>query len=1061
MLSQPVSAAARPHHHAMENSMQTVRRFPLLLTAMSLICGPLPLGAEGEDVVTDIQAVKGIGRYRGPEGGKALLKKNGFVVVPDYHHRIFSPYYGSPLPRFITADSLHRTFHVIFEDQLRKVETAFIKDLTLLTDALIADLTVRQEKDEQVAAAVQYLRVARSLLAPAKGVDGDATVAAELDLIAGAGGISVSPLFGYKIDYGEFKPRGFYTETTALRRYFKAMSWYGNAAFRLKSDRETRMAVLVSSALENHREALACWRKLDRTYTYLVAKTDDLTPSEYAAASHEIKHETASPEFLEAFRNKAGGMRDPKVNSMILSPAEMANWVDHSKGMRLFGKRYIPDSEIFMALTHPRVHGRGFPSGLDMMVANGSKQAEKLMSDMSDVKMPGYAEGMKESVKLLNRLKAEQRPSHYIELLRVAETLTSEPVKQAAPFARTTAYAEKNVMAALASWASLRHAWVLHAKQSVICLRGVASNPMPGYVEPNPAFFEAMERVNKRSIDIFRAVSGAEVERFREFGKLLVSLQEMLRRQFAGEEFNEQEIDLFERYANVIGELQGFEFNMDADKSFPWMALICDVHTEVLRQQCLEVGTSGAMPIYVVVEQDGVPHLLKGAVYSYFEFKQPVSDRLTDEAWQSRWDAGKMPALQAWTASFAASHDVVSLLRRAWKGEIVEALLCIDDSRIDSFFVEAVKPGWRLALSESYPWILRSAARKLGNEVAPTLFNILRTGEVGEGWEEKAADHAADALRFAVRETELPALLNIALGKDKQRAELALQAGCRLPRRLKAAFLITYLATATEDTFSRECMDQLRYHPPSKDITGPLLACYAETEDPFRRRLILEVLDGVWSGSGFMDFVPQPVPRASGSEIEAWEEGIRKMVLDALRSEDRHLWTGAIRLAGSLRIAEAVPEIAKRVTVAAFDKERKRNDPFAGDFVAIGSSWPREPDEYPTYAPEALARIGTDAAVDALVRLSYVRNTYKKRKILEALEAVASERSAPRLAELLNNTTGIRGYDYRICDYAAQALTAIYPDGPALNTEKDSHADRERKIAEWKKFIARKRNREE
>ncbi len=1041
--------------------MQAVRRLPLLLTAMSCAYALLPLAAKGEDVVTDIKAVKGIERYDGPESGKALLKKNGFVVVPDYHHRIFSPYYGSPLPRFITADSLHRTFHVIFEDQLKTVETAFIKDLTLLTDALIADLTVRQEEDEHVAAAVQYLHVAQSLLAPAKGIDGDETVAAELALITKAGGISVSPLFGYEIDYGQFEPRGFYTETTALRRYSKAMSWYGSAAFRLKSDRETRMAVLVSSVLADNKDALARWQRLDGTYTYLVAKTDDLTPLEYATAAHGIQHMAASREFLEAFRRKAEQMRDPRVNSMILGPAEMANWVEHSKGMRLFGKRYIPDSDIFMALTHPRVPGRCFPSGLDMMVANGSKQAEKLMAGQPDAKMPGYAEGMRESVELLSRLKAERQPSHYVELLKVAEALTSEPVKQAAPFAGTTAYAEKNVMTALASWASLRHAWVLHAKQSVICLGGVASDPMPGYVEPNPAFFEAMKRVNERSIEIFGAVPGAEVERFKEFGELLVSLQEMLRKQFVGEDFNEQEIDLFERYANVIGKLQGFEFNTNADKSYPWMALICDVHTEALTQRCLEVGTGGAMPIYVVVEQGGVTHLLKGAVYSYFEFKQPLSDRLTDEAWRSRWDAGKTPDLPPWTASFVVQHDVMSLLRRAWKGEVVEALMSIDDPRIDSFFVEAIKPGWPLAVGESYPWILRSAARKLGNRIAPTLFNILRTGEVGEGWEKKAADHAANALRFAVRETELPALLDIALGKDKRRAELALHAGCRLPGRLKTPFLITYLATVPEDTFSPECMDQLRYRPVSRDITGPLLACYTETEDPFRRRLILGVLAGMWSRSGFMGFVWQPVARASEAEIHTWKEGIRTVVLDALRRDDAYLWTDAIRLAGSLRIAEAVPGIAKRVTVAEFAKEWTRHDPFAGDFVAIGASWPRDPSEYPTHAPTALARIGTDAAVDALVRLSYVRNTYKKREIIEALETVASERSAPRLAEMLNNTTGIRDYDYRICDYAAEALTAIYPDGPALDTEKDSHAERERKIAEWRKFLARQGNRKE
>jgi hypothetical protein len=74
-----------------------------------------------KDVVTDLGRVVGIKYYNGPVAGRKLLKQNGFVVVPEYYHRIFSPYYESPLPTFITADSVYSTFHVIFEDQFKKV----------------------------------------------------------------------------------------------------------------------------------------------------------------------------------------------------------------------------------------------------------------------------------------------------------------------------------------------------------------------------------------------------------------------------------------------------------------------------------------------------------------------------------------------------------------------------------------------------------------------------------------------------------------------------------------------------------------------------------------------------------------------------------------------------------------------------------------------------------------------------------------------------------------------------------------------------------------------------
>jgi hypothetical protein len=38
-----------------------------------------------------------------------------------------------------------------------------------------------------------------------------------------------------------------------------------------------------------------------------------------------------------------------------------------------------------------------------------------------------------------------------------------------------------------------------------------------------------------------------------------------------------------------------------------------------------------------------------GAVFSYYEFKQPMSERLTDEAWQEMLaDPSKRPSLPSW-----------------------------------------------------------------------------------------------------------------------------------------------------------------------------------------------------------------------------------------------------------------------------------------------------------------------------------------------------------------------------------------------------------------------------
>ena len=44
--------------------------------------------------------------------------------------------------------------------------------------------------------------------------------------------------------------------------------------------------------------------------------------------------------------------------------------------------------------------------------------------------------------------------------------------------------------------------------------------------------------------------------------------------------------------------------------------------------------------------------LCRGAVFSYYKFKHPLSDRLTDEQWQQMLIEGKESLLPQWTNEF-------------------------------------------------------------------------------------------------------------------------------------------------------------------------------------------------------------------------------------------------------------------------------------------------------------------------------------------------------------------------------------------------------------------------
>ncbi|MDJ0523166.1 MAG: hypothetical protein QNJ90_13940, partial [Planctomycetota bacterium] len=52
--------------------------------------------------------------FPGDAPARAMLERQGFVVLPRFHKQIFSPYIGGKLPYYVTVDSAHRTYHVIF-----------------------------------------------------------------------------------------------------------------------------------------------------------------------------------------------------------------------------------------------------------------------------------------------------------------------------------------------------------------------------------------------------------------------------------------------------------------------------------------------------------------------------------------------------------------------------------------------------------------------------------------------------------------------------------------------------------------------------------------------------------------------------------------------------------------------------------------------------------------------------------------------------------------------------------------------------------------------------------
>ncbi|MEN6314675.1 MAG: DUF3160 domain-containing protein, partial [Clostridiaceae bacterium] len=202
--------------------------------------------------LSNIENLEQFGKFSADQ--KKLLSKNGFVVTPSTEEQLFYIYERNlylKLPSFVTADSVLQVYHVFYDYSLRTLESeklmGLLEQLTddMLNKSIIIynDLNNSEVKVEALAN-IAYFGVAQ--LALGKGLPENIPAEAkqlaeqEFALITAAEGFKKSFIFGYDLDYSQYKPRGHYTRSEAFERYFKTMMWYGKAPFALCIEKDGR-----------------------------------------------------------------------------------------------------------------------------------------------------------------------------------------------------------------------------------------------------------------------------------------------------------------------------------------------------------------------------------------------------------------------------------------------------------------------------------------------------------------------------------------------------------------------------------------------------------------------------------------------------------------------------------------------------------------------------------------------------------------------------------------------------------------------------------------------------
>ena len=163
----------------------------------------------------------------------------------------------------------------------------------------------------------------------------------------------------YCEDYSQYVPRGHYTSSDELKRYFKSMMWLGRMTFKAKGEGWTKQAVLLTDAVKSA-EAVDLWNRIYTVTGFFAGASDDLTFYEYDTAvfnlfSYEFdENKELKQQITEKMQEEIRKMRGPK----ILGGFEFdlaGNLKDTTQGLRMIGQRYAIDSHVLSDLVYSNV----------------------------------------------------------------------------------------------------------------------------------------------------------------------------------------------------------------------------------------------------------------------------------------------------------------------------------------------------------------------------------------------------------------------------------------------------------------------------------------------------------------------------------------------------------------------------------------------------------------------------------------------------------------------------------------------------------------------------------
>ena len=608
------------------------------------------------------------------------LAQDGFGIVPARNNQLFQVYEQNDyndFPSFVTTDLYLQLYHLYIDCMLRELET--YKLYALMYDysyEMMKEMRAIYNKSSQkviedaAARNIRFFNVAYHLFTGMTPDPGDDELVAEevAHVRNHADGPSrfITDFKDLSFAYSLFRPRGHYTRNHVLQEYFEGMMWLQSVPFGMNHEEEVNAAVMIAYVMKDHPNIKQKYDRLDKFITFLMGKHDDLSIPQVI----DEVNKTGLP--MEELLTNKQAMDKLKKNLEQIGNKQTRirpafEKTSHNK-ICVMPQRYQPDAEVLLKMVDyenvpPK---RATPKGLDFFAAMGVTAAEKILMD-EKTEWKKFNDNLKSMKKRMGEIDWQETIiTQWMETLKVMNT--NDSGAKLPYFMGTAEWAKKDLNAALASWAELKHDAILYAKQPMGAECGGGGPPAPivkGYVEPNVSFWKkAIELLNNtakllKDENLMTEKLEGATERIREEAEFLlrVSEKELAGKELADEEYGQIEYigATFENISlDLLREknqdLYGWSDVEGADKK---VAIVADVFTANAdnnpNKSILFEAVGDADEIYVVVEIGGYLYLTRGSVLSYREFIQPIDQpRLTDEEWQQQLESNPRKGVPEW-----------------------------------------------------------------------------------------------------------------------------------------------------------------------------------------------------------------------------------------------------------------------------------------------------------------------------------------------------------------------------------------------------------------------------